>query len=173
MRSRLLPLAVVGMLVVYLAVAIPRRLIATARSLYAARELAGIPAAKLRQSVFGGSYTAAVEGIRSAVPVDEPYLLTFRDELGAMLWVRYDLLPRRAMVIGPATDRGDCWLRQLRWMVVGVGGGRPPLLRKLSGAVPPGCPPAPWLRGLRGLRALRALRVTSSASAPGPAGPPA
>jgi hypothetical protein len=136
--------AALGLLAVYLLLAIPPALGSTARGLRAAARTAGLSAAEVRARVFGRRYTAAVERIRLAIPVDEAYLLTEQREPGAMLWVRFDLLPRRAVVVQPQTRPGDCWLEQVRWTVVGVGLGRPPLLLERRPVVPPGCPPAPW-----------------------------
>jgi hypothetical protein len=146
MRSRLLPLAASGVLAVYLLVAIPVAVHRAVLGLRTAAKTAGLPAAEVRARVFGREYAAAVDRIRRAIPPDEPYLLTEQNQPGAMLWVRFDLLPRRAMVVQADSRRGDCWLEQLRWVVVGVGLGRPPLLLERRHAVPPGCPPRPWLR---------------------------
>ena len=83
-----------------------------------------------------------------AIPVDEPYLLREMDEPGAILWVRFDLLPRRAILdIAPPPDaRSACLRAQVRWMVVAVGTRRPPLLYERPPTLPPGGPPAPWRR---------------------------
>jgi hypothetical protein len=149
MRPRLLPLAASGALAVYLLIAIPVALRHAVLGLRTAAKTAGLPAGEVRARVFGRSYVAAVDKIRRAIPPDEPYLLTEQNQPGAMLWARFDLLPRRAMVVQAASRRGDCWLEQLRWVVVGVGLGRPPLLLERPHAVPPGCPPRPWLQSAR------------------------
>jgi hypothetical protein len=145
MRSRLVPLAALGLVVAYLAIAISAGLRNTVLRLRAAAGTAGMAPAAVRARVFGPRYEAAIEQIRRVIPEDEPYLLTERNEPGALLWVRYDLLPRRAMVVEPDSRQGDCWLEQLRWMVVGVGLGKPPLLYRRQPKIPPGCPPEPWL----------------------------
>jgi hypothetical protein len=153
MRRRCLPLAAAGMLALYLLIAIPAALRRAAFGLRAAVKTAGLPAGEVRARVFGRRYVAAVDRIRRRIPEDEPYLLsgqalagsgTHQETQGAMLWVRFDLLPRRALVVQAQSRPGDCWLEQVRWLVVGVGLGQPPLLLERSPRVPPGCPTQPW-----------------------------
>jgi hypothetical protein len=145
MRTRLLPLAALGLVVVYLAVAIPLGLRNTALRLRAAVRTAGLPESAVRARVFGPLYVAGIDRARRAIGLDEPYLLTERDIPGAMLWVRFDLLPRRAVVAGPPAA-GDCWQPQIRWVVVAVATGQPPQLLEQRTTVPAGCPPAPWTK---------------------------
>jgi hypothetical protein len=145
MRSRVLPLAAFGALVLYLAIGIPLGLRNTALRLRAALKTAGMPPAAVRARVFGPLYVAGVERVRRAIPENEPYLLAEQDIAGAMLWVRFDLLPRRAVAAGTEPLGGDCLVPQLRWVVVAVATGRPPRLLERRPVTPPGCPPAPWL----------------------------
>jgi hypothetical protein len=102
-----------------------------------------------RRRVFGAGYVAAIEGIRRAVPADGAYLLVDAQESeeGALYWVRFDLAPRRALLVG-RTDEPEVVeeLRRVRGkglqqVVVVYGGGRAPelvrrgaLLRQLRGA---------------------------------------
>jgi hypothetical protein len=117
----------------------------TALRLRTAARTAGLPPTVVRALVFGRRYTAAIEQIRSTIPLDEPYLIREMDEPGAMLWVRFDLLPRRAIrAEGTSAPAFDCWRGQVRWEIVAAGVGRPPLLLERPAATPPGCPPAPW-----------------------------
>jgi hypothetical protein len=152
MRSRLLPLGALALALAYLAVSVPRALRETGLRLRWAAATAGLSAGDVRQLVFGEPYVAAVEQIRRAIPVHEPYLLAERDPEGSILWVRFDLLPRRAIVVreagsaAPAPLAHDCLVDQLRWKVVGVSHGRPPLLLERRPTVPPGCPPAIWVQ---------------------------
>jgi hypothetical protein len=149
------------LVVVYLLIAIPVGLRNTFLRLRAAVRTAGLPPEAVRARVFGPQYVAAVEQIRCAIPEDEPYLLSEAgkpylaselDQPAAMLWVRFDLLPRRAMVLRQGLPP-DCWRQQVRWLVVATAPGRPPvLLQRPLTAPPPGCPPAPWLRSLKPLR---------------------
>ena len=55
-----------------------------------------------RRRVFGVPYTAAIEGIRRALPPDSVYVLINADDKddGFPLWVRYDLAPNRAIYLG-------------------------------------------------------------------------
>jgi hypothetical protein len=140
---------VLGLVLVYLLIAIPVGLRATWLRLRAAGRTAGLSAGEMRARVFGPQYVAAVEQIRRAIPVDEPYLLDEMDEPGAVLWVRFDLLPRRAIRVHRQqleSSTPDCTRDQVRWLIVAAGVGRPPLLLERPVRVPPGCPPAPWRR---------------------------
>jgi hypothetical protein len=145
MRSRLLPGIAASGLAIYLAIGIALGVENAARRLRAALRTAGMPPAAVRARVFGPRYVAGIEQLRRAIPPDEPYLLAEQDIPGAMLWVRFDLLPRRAVAAGTAAGRGDCLLPQLRWLVVAVATGQPPRLLDRRRELPPGCPPAPWL----------------------------
>ena len=160
MRSRLLPFLALGALVLYLAAGVPLGLRNSGVRLRAAWRTLGRPPAAVRAQVFGPHYVAGVERLRQILPLDEPYLLAEQDIPGAMLWVRFDLLPRRAVVAAPGSPPGDCWLSQIRWVVVAVATGRSPLLFEKQPAVPPGCPPAPW-------------RVAARAASEAPAAPEA
>ncbi len=55
-----------------------------------------------RARLFGGEYARAVELIRRQVPVEQAYGLVAGDSAqgGGVLWVRYDLAPRRAVYLG-------------------------------------------------------------------------
>jgi hypothetical protein len=153
MRSRLLPLAALATLSVYLAVAMFLGLGNAGLRWRAAARTFGLPPTAVRSRVFGPRYVAGIDRIRRTIAVDEPYLLAEQETPGAMLWVRFDLLPRRAVVIGPPQERaGDCWLPQIRWVVVGVATGRPPVLLEQRPSVPAGCPPAPWTAAAGGRR---------------------
>ena len=152
MRSRWGSRVVLGVALVYLLIAIPVGLRNSWLRLRAAARTTGLSAGEMRMRVFGARYVAAVEQIRRTIPVDEPYLLDEMDEPGAVLWVRFDLLPRRAIRFhGQPTESSapDCVREQVRWMVVAAGVGRPPLLLERAARVPPGCPPAPWRRPAR------------------------
>jgi|GEM_PF-2796339 len=142
------PARVVFILVIaYLLIAIPMGLRNTILRLRVAAKTAGVPISEVRAHAFGRRYVAAIDEIRRAIPENEPYLLSELDEPGSLLWVRFDLLPRRAIVLRrgglPEPDL-LCWRDQVRWEVVAVASGRPPLFRERPVTVPPGCPPAPW-----------------------------
>ena len=147
-----------ALVALYLLIALPVGLRNTFLRLRAAARTAGLPPAAVRARVFGPAYVAAIEQIRRAIPEDEPYLLgeagkpylaSELDQPAAMLWVRFDLLPRRAMVLRQGLPP-DCWRQQVRWLVVATAPGRPPvLLQRPVTTPPPGCPPAAWLQPLR------------------------
>ena|SRR5436305_485318 len=150
-----------ALVALYLLIALPVGLRNTFLRLRAAARTAGLPPAAVRARVFGPAYVAAIEQIRRAIPAGEPYLLgeadkpylaSELDQPAAMLWVRFDLLPRRAMVLRNGLPP-DCWRQQVRWLVVATAPGRPPVLLQRPATAPPaGCPPAPWLRSLKPLR---------------------
>lgn len=145
MQTRWLSRGVLVLVIVYLLIAIPVGLRNTFLRLRMAVKTAGAPLAEVRAHAFGRRYLAAIAEIRRAIPENDPYLLSELDEPGSFLWVRFDLLPRRAILLRPGGSPGfDCWRDQVRWEVVAVGSGRPPLFRERLVAVPPGCPPAPW-----------------------------
>jgi hypothetical protein len=149
MQTRWLSRGVLFLVIVYLLIAIPVGLRNTFVRLRVAARTAGAPLAEVRAHAFGRRYVATIAAIRRAIPEDEPYLLSELDEPGSLLWVRFDLLPRRAIVlrsgVSPDPDL-DCWRDQVRFEVVAVGSGRPPLFREhpVAPVPPPDCPPAPW-----------------------------
>ena len=149
MRSRWLPWVAAALVGANLAVAIPVGLYNTSLRLRAAVATAGLGPRAMRARVFGRSYTAAIESIRRLIPPDEPYVLEGIGEPGDLVWVRCDLLPRRAVLIRPGEPAPrllqDCLLRQVRWQVVAIGFGKPPLLLARPAQAPAGCPRAPWL----------------------------
>jgi hypothetical protein len=155
MLSRSASWAALGLLSIYLLVGLAVGLRNTALRLRAAARTAGLSAGEMRALVFGREFASAVAAIRSAIPEGEPYLLREVGEPGAALWVRFDLLPRRAILQTADLAGGrrrDCLLPQVRWLVVATGAHRPPLLLGRSARVPPGCAPAPWMRPLRAAR---------------------
>src|SRR6266851_4635519 len=101
-------LALVGL---YLLITIPVGLRNTFLRLRVATKTAGAPIAEVRAHAFGRRYVAAIDEIRRAIPENEPYLLSELDEPGSLLWVRFDLLPRRAIVLrrgGSPDPAFDC-----------------------------------------------------------------
>ncbi|HEX5717061.1 MAG TPA: hypothetical protein VF179_12930 [Thermoanaerobaculia bacterium] len=151
MRSGWVSRVVLGLLAVYLLIGIAVGLRNTALRLRSAVRSAGLSAGEMRTRILGPEYVTAVERVRRMIPVDEPYLLRELDEPGAMLWTRFDLLPRRAILdtAPPPDARSACLRAQVRWMVVAAGMRRPPLILERPPTVPPGCPPAPWRREAR------------------------
>ena len=148
MRVRALAVVVVATVAAYLAVAVPWALHDAWLRLRVALGTAGMPVGELRPAAFGADYAAAIEKIRRVIGRREPYVVDEAIGHGSIFWVRYDLLPRRAIAgrtRSPLSLPGrDCWVAQVRWQVVGNGLRRPPLLLEHPVRVPPGCPPAPW-----------------------------
>jgi hypothetical protein len=145
MGSRTLRRMAFGAVAVYLAVAVPVALRNTFLRLRWAAGTAGLPEGAVRERVLGRPYVSAIERIRRAIPADEPYLVTEREEY-AVAWVRFDLLPRPVIDARPRGWHPEgCAQQQVRWLVVAGGAHRPPLLLERAAGVPAGCAPAPWL----------------------------
>jgi len=138
---------VFGLLFSYLLIAGLIGLRNTALRLRAAVRTAGLSTAGMRARVFGQEYTESILRLRRTLPDDEPYLLSTTGDLGSLLWVRFDLLPRRAILLRPTAPDGaaaDCWQDQIRWLVTATGVRRPPLLEERTTRVPAGCAARPW-----------------------------
>jgi hypothetical protein len=125
-------LAALGLCALYLAVAVPAALYRAAANASLAVAAAGESETAARARVYDQAFVAAVDGIRRAVPAGDPYLLIEEGdpEAGAANWVRYELAPRRAILV--RGGRGARWLGQtvpagIRWVVV-ARGGEPPTL---------------------------------------------
>ncbi|HVT15690.1 MAG TPA: hypothetical protein VHQ90_05830 [Thermoanaerobaculia bacterium] len=152
MRHRVIDVAAVGLLALFLATVAPLASQRTFLRLGWALRAAGEPPAAARLRQFGPAYVVAVERMRRRITAGEPYvLLEARGaEPGAVFGVRFDLLPRRAVKIEGLQDlsdparTADCIQGQLRWLVVVFGHARPPLLFALPPRLPAGCRPAPW-----------------------------
>jgi len=131
---RLADLAALGLAAPYLAAAVPLALYrAGERVAWAAGEPHETAEAALAR-VHGEAFAEAIAAIRRAVPADEPYLLVAENdpEEGDEYWVRYELAPRRAVLVR-GRPRSARRLRQrvpagIGWVVVTRGGGRPPAL---------------------------------------------
>ncbi len=87
-----------------------------------------------RARVHGRAFIAAIDAIRRDLPAGEPYLLIDEapPEQGAANWVRYELAPRRTILVRGG-ERSARWLRQnvpagIGWVVVIRGDGEPPAL---------------------------------------------
>jgi hypothetical protein len=131
---RVADLAALGLAALYLAVAVPLSLvraeIGVARAVREAHETAGAALARVQ----GAAFADAIAAIRRVLPEDEPYLLVAENdpEEGDENWVRYELAPRRAVLVR-GRPRSARRLRQripagIRWVVVARGGGEPPAL---------------------------------------------
>jgi len=130
----LLDLAALALCVLFLAISAPRAIARAVRNVGAAVEHAGETESAARARVHDPEFVAAIDAIRRALPVDEPYILVETGDRaeGAIFWVRYELAPRRAVLVsGRWIAR---WLRrnvvanEIRWVVVAGGKEQPPEL---------------------------------------------
>lgn len=133
--GRVLDAAAVGLVVFFLAVALPQALWrAWGEISQAVQSDESLAAARAR--VYGEEYTRAIDQIRAALPADEAYLLVEGGSPGSggAYWVRYDLAPRPAAFVGQLQDlTGGARLRRrlsanLRHVVVAFNAGEPPRL---------------------------------------------
>ncbi|HVT18619.1 MAG TPA: hypothetical protein VHQ90_20870 [Thermoanaerobaculia bacterium] len=143
MRRRVIDVAAGGLLALFLGAAGLLAGRATWVRIGWAMRSAGQPTAAARLRRLGPAYLASIERIRRLIPASEPYLLLEAPdaEPGAFLWVRFDLLPRRAVRIARLRG-GDCLQEQLRWLIVVSGHGHPPALLERPPRPRPGCPPS-------------------------------
>jgi hypothetical protein len=117
----------------FLLLSLPRALFRAYNNVEDAVVRAGESEAEARAHVHGAAFIGAIDRIRQALPVDEPYLLVELSEPkeGAANWVRFELAPRRSIRIrGP---RSASWLRRnlpagIGWVVVTRGKDQPPEL---------------------------------------------
>lgn len=126
-------LAALGLCALYLMAAVPLALYRAVKHVILAVEEAHESETAARARIRGEAFVAAVDGIRRTVPAGEPYLLIEESdpEEGAANWVRYELAPRRAVLV--PGGRGARWLREnvpagIRWVVVARGDGEAPSL---------------------------------------------
>lgn len=130
--------AVVGLgtLAAFLATAAPMTLDLSASFVGWGRERYRQDAVTARGAVFGYAYVRSVEEIRRRIPEDSAYFLVSaasRQDEGAIYWVRYDLAPRRAILLGKLGRLKRPQLRYVRrhpldWAVVTYPSGAPPRL---------------------------------------------
>jgi hypothetical protein len=131
---RAIDLVALGLAALYVAAALPLALVrAEARVALALCE-AGEPAGAALARVHGAAFADAIAAIRRTVPADEPYLIVAENapEEGDENWVRYELAPRRAVLVR-GRPRSARALRQrvpagIGWVVVTPGKGGPPSL---------------------------------------------
>lgn len=131
-RSSLIALSLFGLL---LAVSLAWSAGRSVRRIWWAFAFAGETPLEERSRHFGPQYAQAIEEIRRTIPRDEVYALVDADraEEGSVLWVRFDLAPRRAIYLGflhdlrePRTVRQRL-IREARWIIV-ASVRRPPVL---------------------------------------------
>lgn len=79
-----------------------------------------------RSRLLGPDYALAIEDLRRRVPEDAIYALVDADphEMGSVLWVRYYLAPRKAILLGflhdlrTPRDVRKRMIREARWVIV-------------------------------------------------------
>ncbi|HEV8582255.1 MAG TPA: hypothetical protein VGX68_24555 [Thermoanaerobaculia bacterium] len=72
-----------------------------------ARRWAALDLREARRKTFGAAYTDAIQTIRRELPSDATYLLVPRSTpVGWELWIRYDLAPRRPILLQPRAGGG-------------------------------------------------------------------
>ena len=117
------------------------------RRIYWAHLYAGETPLEERYRHFGPQYALAIEEMRRVIPPHAVYALVDADaaEEGSVLWVRFDLMPRRAVYLGHLDELRDRrtvrqrLIREARWVIVASVRRTPVLyerqdfLRKLGG----------------------------------------
>ncbi len=131
---RAVDLAALGLAALYVAAALPLALVRAEAHVALALREAGEPDGAALARVEGAAFADAIAAIRRTVPEDEPYLIVAENapEEGDENWVRYELAPRRAILVR-GRPRSARALRQrvpagVRWVVVTRGKGAPPSL---------------------------------------------
>jgi hypothetical protein len=99
----------IGALAVLIGWGIPNMLYQSSVLLADARRWAPLDAWEARRRTFGAAYIGAIDAIRRELPPDATYLLVPENMPAASgweLWVRYDLAPRRPILIQSRGGRG-------------------------------------------------------------------
>jgi len=119
-------------LALFLALALPETLANVMLHFDRGRERMHLSSLAARSDVLGTSYVRSLQEIRHLIPEEEDYFLVDAGTAGesSPLWVRYELAPRRAVLLGPvdALKRKD--LRKVRrssisWVVIAYPSGTP------------------------------------------------
>ena len=136
--ARLLRVGIgVGALVALTGIGAAKMLYRSGLLLSDARRWAHLDALEARRRTFGWAYSDAIESIRRALPSDAWYLLVPPRETAATgweMWVRYDLAPRRPILIQPngghrvRGPKGEVVPEWVRWAVLPDENGMPRLV---------------------------------------------
>lgn len=118
-----LALALLGL---FLLVSLPLAMGRSARRIERAIRYRGESVLDERSRVFGAAYAQAIEQIRRTIPPDGAYAMVNGDAVahGGPIWVRFDLAPRRAILLGTASELRDARAVRgkipsaVRWVVV-------------------------------------------------------
>lgn len=106
-----------------------------ARRLYWGWLYAGESGLAERSRLLGPEYAHKIEELRRTIPEDAIYALVDADphEMGSVIWVRYYLAPRKAILLGflhdlrTPQDVRKRMIREARWVIV-ASFDRPPVL---------------------------------------------
>jgi hypothetical protein len=87
----------------FLALALPETLANVMLHFDRGRERMHLSSLAARSEVLGTSYVRSLQEIRHLIPEEEDYFLVDAGTAGesSPLWVRYELAPRRAVLLGP------------------------------------------------------------------------
>lgn len=141
--ARLLRVGIgIAALVALIGIGVAKMLHQSAALLSEARRWAALDSREARRLAFGAAYSDAIETIRRALPGDAWYLLVPPRETAATgweQWVRYDLAPRRPILVQPhgghrvRGPKGAVVPERVRWAVLPDADGTPRLVprRKL------------------------------------------
>lgn len=126
-----------GLFASFLAVALPAALDRSEELVDQAIEHSGETVIEERSRVWGAFYTQRIEEIRRLIPLEEPYILVNGDAIdhGAPIWVRFDLAPRRAILLRRGALHRPRLARKripgtARWVVVAYQERLPELIEK-------------------------------------------
>lgn len=122
-RSAIFALALFGLL---LAVSLSLASARSVRRIWKAAIYAGETPIEERSRSFDPAYVQAIEEIRRTIPLHGTYALVDADpaERGNVFWVRFDLVPRRAVYLGTLRDLRsprivrERMIREARWVIV-------------------------------------------------------
>jgi hypothetical protein len=129
----------VGALVVLIGAGVANMLYRSCLLLSESRPWSALDPLESRRLASGAAYTDAIESIRRALPRDAWYLLVpdkVSPATGWEFWVRYDLAPRRPILIQPRAGRGlrgpngGAIPKRVRWAVMPDDDGVPRLLTR-------------------------------------------
>jgi hypothetical protein len=127
----------IGALVALMGFGAAKMLYRSGTFLSEARRWAALDSREARRLTFGADYSDAIETLRRTLPSDAWYLLVPPRETAATgweQWVRYDLAPRRPILIqtrgghrvrGPSGEAVPAWVR---WAVLPDENGTPRLV---------------------------------------------
>lgn len=140
MRSSrsLVPSLALALFGLFLLVSLPLAMGRSVRRIERAFRYRGESTLDERSRVFGPAYAVAIEQIRSTIPRHGVYAMVNGDPVdhGGPLWIRFDLAPRRAILLGRPSDLRDAGKvrekipARVRWIVVAYGAKPPEIVER-------------------------------------------